>query len=89
MFFSAFTQPQQIMAAWQKMVDDHMQRMEALNRHVVEVETKGYERAAETIDECAKLMKASLDHSRELADAWRQHSVEMSKQAVRMVNPGA
>jgi hypothetical protein len=87
-FNTPFTQPQQFMAAWKKMVDDQVGRVDSMNEQYAAAETQSHERAGDAIDEYAKLLKASLDYSRELASTWRAHSIEATKQAARLMTPG-
>lgn len=87
MFFSQFTQPQQFFAAWTKLATENLTRLEALESQMKDVENQNVERASEAIDEAAKLMKASLSYWQEMSQAWRQQSVEATKQVASMVNP--
>ena len=87
MFFPQFTQPQQFVELYRKMVSDHLTRLEGLSAQLESVETKSYERAAEAIEETSKLMKASFDYSQELASAWRKQALEVAKQAASAVTP--
>ena len=87
MFFPQFTQPQQFMELYRKMMGDHLGRLEALGAQLAGAESKSYERAAEAIEETAKLMRASLDTSQELASAWRKQTLEVAKQAASAVTP--
>jgi hypothetical protein len=88
MFYPQFAQPQQFFDLWKKMVEGQVTRIEALNDQLSSASEVTVTRASEAIDESAKLMKASLSYSRELADEWRKQSLEVTKQATSMMNPG-
>ncbi|MBN4059174.1 hypothetical protein JYT22_00815 [Endomicrobium sp. AH-315-J14] len=88
MFFTPFTQTQQFMAGWKKMVDDHVTRVESMNEQYESATAQGHKRVGEAIDEYAKLLKGSLDYSQELSETWRTQSIEATKQAAKMMTPG-
>ena len=89
MFYPSFTQPQQFFAAWQRLMGEHVTRLEALNEQIASAEQQGYERTAETIDEAAKLMKASLEHAQTLASQWRKQTLEATKQMSSLGGAGS
>lgn len=87
MFFPQFTQPQQFIDMYRKVVSEHLGRIEALNEQLEGMEAKGFERATEVVEESAKMMKASIETTRELTLAWQRQSLEMAKQAATAFTP--
>ena len=49
MFYTPFTQPQQFMAAWKKMVDDHVARVDSMNDQYAAAETQSHERVGDRL----------------------------------------
>jgi hypothetical protein len=88
MFFPQFTQPQQFFSAWTKMATDNLAKLEAAQAQMKSAEDQQVQRAGEAIDEAAKLMKASLSYWQDMSQAWRKQSVDATKQAATMINPG-
>ncbi|MBW2457445.1 MAG: hypothetical protein JRI68_23260 [Deltaproteobacteria bacterium] len=88
MFYPNFAQPQQFFDMWKKMVEGHITRLEALNEQMSSASELSVTKATEAIDETAKLMKSSLSYTQELASEWRKQSLEVTKQATSMMNPG-
>jgi len=88
MFYPNFAQPQQYFELWKKMVDGHISRLEALNEQLNTAGELSVTKFSEAVDETAKLMKASLSYTNELAGEWRKQSLEVTKQATSMMNPG-
>lgn len=84
MFFTPFTQPQQLFTAWQSLMAEQAGRLDEMATQMAEAEQVAMARAHEAIDEYAKLMKASLRYNQQLAAAWRTQVAEATKTATRV-----
>jgi hypothetical protein len=75
--------------AFKKMVDEQFTRMENMYAEYGRYEKQGIEQANATIDELARLMKDSVDYSRQLSAEWRKMAKDATKRAAEMWSAAA
>ncbi len=68
-------------AAWKKMVDDQIARMELGFAEVARAQEQALTQSRQAIDEVAKLSKESLDYMGQLSAEWRKLTLEATRNA--------
>jgi len=86
MFFSSFTQPQQMMDAWKTAVESSMSRMEGVSEQVATMQEGAHTRARASVDEAAKLMKDSLAYQQQVGAEWRKAWFDSMKKSMSLFN---
>jgi len=82
-----FSQQQQALDAWKKVVDENISRMGSLYEEMAKFEGKGLEQARSAIDEFSKLMKESLSYATQYSGEWRKAVLEASRRTAEMLKP--
>lgn len=82
MFFTPFTTPSNPVADfWTKAWKDHLGRVDAMQKEMEKLESQGYERTLEALEESAKLTKESVAYFHKLNAEWRKVTLESVKKA--------
>jgi hypothetical protein len=89
MFSNPFVQPQQFIDLWVKATQEHVARMDQAAAEIQKAQGQAVQRAAEAIDESARLMKESLAYATQLSAEWRKVTLEATKKAAESVSPKA
>jgi len=77
---------QTVVHAFQKAVDDQLNRLETMYSEIGRYEQQGIAQINTAIDEMAKLAKDTVDYSRQFSDEIRQVAIETTKRAGEMWN---
>jgi hypothetical protein len=89
MFTNGFVQPQQVLELWAQMGQEHVARMDQMAEQIQKAQAQAAERAAEAIDESARLMKETMTYATQLSAEWRKITLEATRKAAEMAAPKA
>lgn len=67
------------LAAWHKMTDAYVDRLETLHGELGQIQARGMEQGRVLIDEAANLMKASMNYAGRLQDEWRKMALDATR----------
>ena len=73
-------------AAWKKMVDDHVTRMELAYAEVARVQEQALAQNRQAIDEMAKLSRDSVDYFAQLTAEWRKLTLDATRKTADLFN---
>ena len=84
MFWTNFTQPQQIGEFWLSAMKDQLVRVEMMQKELERIETQSAERANEAVEESTRLARESFAYSQKLGAEWRKLSLDAIKKSTEM-----
>ncbi|MBI4705776.1 MAG: hypothetical protein HY744_32180 [Deltaproteobacteria bacterium] len=84
-----FSQPQQWVNGWSKMVEQQLGHCQSACERAEKLQAQMVERAIEAIDEGAKLARTSVSYCAELGREWRKQCMEAAKRGADMASPAA
>ena len=84
MFWTNFTQPQQIGEFWLKAMKDQLTRAETMQKELERIEAHTVERTSEAFEESTKLARESIAYSQKLQADWRKISIDAFKKSSEM-----
>ncbi len=70
------------------MVEKNFDRWNSMMEEMAKVEEKATAQSQKNVDEAAKMMKAGIDYSNDLAAQWRQMVAESTKMTQEMMTWG-
>ncbi len=75
------SQTQQTVDAWRRMLEEQMERLDAMFEELGRLEARSMEQTRAAIDEGAKLMKESLAYATEISAEWRRLTLDAAKRS--------
>lgn len=74
-------------AAFERAVEENVERIEAMFTDVQKLEKQTIEQASQAIDEGAKMMKEMLGYSLRLHEQWTKIALESSRRTAQLMVP--
>lgn len=74
-------------AAFERAVEENVERMESMFTDVQKLEKQAIEQAQQVIDESAKMMKEMLGYSLRLHEQWTKIALESSRRTAQLMVP--